>query len=78
MPLKFVLQETLDREGITKYQVHKHAGLRPNTLTEICAGKVSRLSVTTLDAIINALNHLTGKTHGIESVMIYENPTDTE
>lgn len=74
MPLKFVLHETLERENITKYQVSKIGRLRPNLLTEICSGKTSRLSVESLDAIIETLTYLTNKQHDITSVMVYEPP----
>ena len=76
MPLKFTLQQTLDSEKITKYQLAKESGIRPNTISEICAGQSARLSVQTLDEILLTLNRLTGKQYGLDAIIVYSEPTD--
>ena len=72
MPIKFTLQETLDREGITKYALAKKSGVRPNTMTDLCNGDARSLRVETMDAVIDAINELAGTNYGLDAIMIYE------
>jgi len=72
MPLKFTLKDTLNREGLTKYAVAKEAGVRPNTMADLYNGDARSLRVETIDAVIDAINRLTGARYGLEAIMIYE------
>ena len=78
MPIKFTLNETIENEGITKYALSKASGVRPNTLTDICAGDANGLTVVTMDKLLRGLTAITGKQYGLEALMIYEHPTDAE
>lgn len=71
MPIKFTLQDTMDRHGITQYALHKTTGVRMNTIQDIREGNVKALTVDKLDAIVAGLSHLSGQTYGFEAVMTY-------
>lgn len=76
MPLKFVLQDTMERHGITQYALSKATGVRPNTIQDIREGEPRALTVDKLNSIIAGVSALSGQNYGIEAVMIYEDDPD--
>lgn len=72
MTIKYTLQETLDRHGITQYALNKATGVRMNTIQAIREGEVKALTVDKLDAIITGINALSGQNYGLDAVMRYE------
>lgn len=71
MPIVFTLADTINAESITKYRLSKESGVRPNTVADIYNGEARSLSVEALDALMGALNRLSDKTHGLESILKY-------
>ena len=71
MPVKFTLQETMDRHGLTQYALSKASGVRNNTIQGLREGNAKSLTVEKLDALIHGINTLTGEHYGFEAVMTY-------
>ena len=72
MPLKFTLQDTMNRYGITQKALSEASGVRMNTIKDMRENNVKSLPVTNIDAILNGLYALTGERHGLEALFIYE------
>lgn len=72
MPIKFTLQDTMDRHGITQYALNKASGVRMNTIQDIRKGDVKALTVEKLDDLICSINKMTGGNYGFECVMVFE------
>lgn len=71
MPIKFTLQETMDRHGITQKTLSEASGVRMNTIRDLRVGVPKALTVEKLDALIHGINTLTGEHYGFEAVMTY-------
>lgn len=78
MPIKFTLQDTMNRYGITQKQLFDVTAVRMNTIRDIREGNAKALTVEKLDALIAGLSELTGEKHDLSSVMIYVEPEDSE
>ncbi len=72
MPLKFTLQDTMNRYGISQKALSEASGVRMNTIKDMRENNVKSLTVTNIDAILNGLHILTGERHGLGSLFIYE------
>lgn len=72
MVIKFTLNDTLKLHGIKKTDLAKKAGVRNNIITELCSGTSKRIPVESLDAIILALNDLTGEQHDTTAIFIHK------
>ena len=71
MPIKFTLQDTMNRYNITQKQLFEVSDVRMNTIRDIREGNAKALTVEKLDALIAALNEITGDKHDISSVLVY-------
>lgn len=71
MAIKFTLNETIKQHGIQKTELATKAGVRNNIITELCSGTTKRIPVESLDAIILALNDLTGEQHDTTAIFIH-------
>lgn len=78
MPIKFTLQDTMNRYDVTQKQLFDVSTVRMNTIRDIREGNARALTVEKLDALIAGLSELTGEKHDISSVMIYVEPEDSE
>lgn len=72
MAIKFTLNDTLKQTGISKTELAAKAGVRNNIITELCSGTTKRIPVESLDALILALNNLTGEQHDTTAIFIHE------
>ena len=72
MPLKFTLQDTMKRYGITQKALWEASGVRMNTIKDMRENSVKSLTVTNIDAILNGLYELTGDRQGLDALFIYE------
>lgn len=69
MTVKIVLNETLEKAGITRNALAREARVRPNLIYDMCEGKTRRLELATLDTLIATLTALTGRTHTLADVI---------
>ncbi|WP_172249920.1 helix-turn-helix domain-containing protein [Saccharibacillus deserti] len=56
--IKIVLEESLERLGVSMRQLALRAGLRPNTVTELTGNRAKQANFETLDKILNAMNEI--------------------
>jgi DNA-binding Xre family transcriptional regulator len=59
--MRWKLKELLDRENVTAYQLVKQSGLSTNTIYPLTRGEAKRVSLETLQTIVEALDGLTSK-----------------
>lgn len=67
--LTFNLAEIMDREGITKYRLHKETGIRANTMTAYYNAESKRIDIENLERIINAINRISGKDYTLSDII---------
>jgi len=72
VPIRFTLRERLDELAITPYQLSKTSGVSLTTMYAIVHDRTKRIDKDTLDALLNGLNDLTGKTFEVSDVLGYE------
>lgn len=72
MTIKFTLDDTIKKYNIGKTELAIKAGIRNNTITDMCKGETKRIPVEALDAILGALEALTGVEHDVDAVFVYE------
>lgn len=78
MAIKFTLDDTLKQYGFSQRTLTAVSGVRGNTIKDLREGSAKSLTVEKLDALIAALNEITGDKHDISSVMIYVDSEDGE
>lgn len=71
MPIKFTLQETMDRHNITQKALYEASGVRMNTILELRKGVAISINFGKLADLIIAINRITGENYGFEAVMEY-------
>ena len=71
MAIQFTLNDTIKKHGIQKTELATKAGVRNNIITELCSGTTKRIPVESLDAIILALNDLTGEQHDTTAIFVH-------
>lgn len=71
MPIKFTLQETMDRHNITQKALCEASGVRMNTILELRKGVAISINFGKLADLIIAINRITGENYGFEAVMEY-------
>ena len=59
--MKWVLKDYLNRHEVTPYQLAKATGLSVNTVYPLARGEAQRISLDTLQTVLDALDKLTGK-----------------
>lgn len=74
MPIIFTLDKTMKGLAITQKELAELSGVRPNTISEIRKGKSNALRVETLDALLDAINHLSDGFYGLDAIIEYEPP----
>ena len=72
MPLKFTLQNTMNRYKISQKALSEASGVRMNTIKAMRENDVKSLTVTNIDAILNGIYKITGERQGLEALFIYE------
>ena len=72
MPLKFTLQDTMNRYKISQKALSEASGVRMNTIKDMRENNVKSLTVANIDAILNGLFTLTGERQGLGALFIYE------
>lgn len=60
MLMKWVLKDYLNRHEVTPYQLAKATGLSVNTVYPLARGEAQRISLDTLQTVLDALDGLTG------------------
>lgn len=72
MPIKFTLQQTMDRWDITQKALSEASGVRMNTIKDIRNGEAKALTVTAIDRLTLSINEMTGANYGLDAILIYE------
>lgn len=64
--MKIILNETLNKKGISQYKLSKQTNIAASTLNNLCNGKTTRIEFSVLDKICEALDC------NVDSILIYE------
>ena len=72
MAIRFKLNEFLTEQKITPYKVSKVSGLSLTTVYGINRDKTKRIDKVTLDALLVALEDLTGKHLEVSDIVAFE------
>ena len=70
--MKWMLKETLKRHKLSAYQLRKASGLSVNTVYPMVRGEAERVSLATLDRVIETLRELSGERVVVGDVLEYE------
>lgn len=69
MAVKIVLNETLEKAGITRNALAREARVRPNLIYDMCDGKTKRIELETLNTLISTLTVMTGRPHFLADIL---------
>ncbi|MNC36871.1 hypothetical protein D3C75_854140 [compost metagenome] len=69
MAVKIVLNETLEKAGITRNALAREARVRPNLIYDMCDGKTRRIELETLNTLISTLTEMTGRKHVLADIL---------
>lgn len=69
MAVKIVLNETLEKAGITRNALAREARVRPNLIYDMCDGKTRRIELETLDKLLATLTNMTGRKHMLPDIL---------
>ena len=69
--INFKLDEVLKQYNCSRTKFANLAGVRPNTINDMCNGNTKRIEVETLNSILVALNKLSDHPILIEDVVEY-------
>ncbi|ETT41602.1 hypothetical protein C162_26055 [Paenibacillus sp. FSL R7-269] len=69
MAVKIVLNETLEKAGITRNALAREARVRPNLIYDMCDGKTRRIELETLNTLISTLTAMTGRPHFLADIL---------
>jgi DNA-binding Xre family transcriptional regulator len=72
MPLKWKLNEVLDKHDITPYRLIQESGVAPSTIYRITGGKTEAVQGRVLDDILSALYRLTSKRFEIGDILEWQ------
>ncbi len=72
MPVHWRLREYLSEKGITVYRLSEESGVPKNTLYNLTNKKPARIDLTTLNAVLPALERLTGSPVELTELLKYE------
>lgn len=67
--MKWVLKDYLNRHEVTPYQLAKATGLSVNTVYPLARGEAQRISLDTLQTVLDALDKLTGERVELSDVL---------
>lgn len=67
--MKWILRDYLSRHDLTPYQLAKATGLSVNTIYPLARGEAQRVSLETLQTVLEALDGLTGKRASVSDVL---------
>ena len=72
--IRWGLKDALDEYGITAYRLSEElrGKVSRNTVYAMARGDGSRVDLATLNAVLTTLHKLTGKSIGIETILIFE------
>ena len=72
--IRWGLKDALDEYGITAYRLSEElrGKVSRNTIYAMARGDGSRVDLATLNAVLTTLHKLTGKSIGIETILIFE------
>lgn len=59
--MRWTLKDYLTQHNLTAYQLAKATGLSVNTIYPLARGEAQRVSLDTLQTVLDALDNLTGK-----------------
>jgi len=74
----FKLDTLLKQLGLSRNQFANIAGVRPNTINDMCNSKTKRIEIDTLILILNALNRISENPILLEHLMEYRGSFDDE
>lgn len=79
VPVKWKLKEFLEREGVTAYALadKTHGKLSQNGVYRLTSGDLKGLRFESLEAILPALNELTGKRIQVSDLLEFDYIDDT-
>lgn len=69
--INFKLDELLKQLGSSRNHFANVAGVRPNTINDMCNDKTKRIEIETLVSILDALNMLSDKYISIDNLIEY-------
>ncbi|ADI13561.1 transcriptional regulator, XRE family [Truepera radiovictrix DSM 17093] len=67
--MRWTLKEYLNRHGLTAYQLAKASGLSVNTIYPLARGEAQRVSLDTLQTVLDTLDKLTGQRVNVTDVL---------
>ncbi len=67
--MKWTLKDYLNRHDLTAYQLAKESGLSVNTIYPLARGEAQRVSLDTLQTVLDALDKLTGGRVSVTDVL---------
>ena len=72
VPIRWKLDEVLERHNITGYRLIKESGLAGSTIYRITTGKTDGVQGKVLDRILSTLYRLTGERFSVCDVLEWE------
>lgn len=73
--MKWTLKDYLTQHDLTPYQLAKATGLSVNTIYPLARGEAQRVSLETLQTVLDALDELTGERVSVGDLLEREDQT---
>lgn len=73
--MKWTLKDYLTQHDLTPYQLAKATGLSVNTIYPLARGEAQRVSLETLQTVLDALDELTGERVSVNDLLEREDQT---
>lgn len=67
----WVLKQTLDSRGITRYALQKESGVSMTAIRALYEGESTRADLPTIEKVLRALRRLTGEDLALDSVLVW-------
>ena len=72
MKIEFTLLQTLREANLTRAQLAAMTGVRKSTISDMCAGKTTRIHIDVIESILKALHEWTNEAHSVDSIFIFK------
>lgn len=70
--IKFNLDKILKDYNISQTKFSQLAGVRPNTINDMCKGNTRRIELETLNSIMRAINEISDKPMDVSDLITYK------